>query len=151
MTKKNAPDMKVEDGNSNQPEIVKIDGDATIEATGDLTINTPMERSAPDTGAKAMMPGDELPADVAAVVEANKPKTKKVVTGKHVITGKDVVKEVAVPYEKDYSAGRKLFPVHTAVNGSYNGRRINLVAGGEVYLNEKELKVFRNYVHGEGK
>lgn len=125
--------------------------DLVVEAEN-VVVNQPMERNGEAAGAKTIGMGSELPADVQAVLDENAaPKTKKVTTGTNVITGEPVVKDVAVPYEKDYSKGRKLFPIHTAVNGSYNGRRINLVKGEEVYLSKEELEIFRNYVSGAGK
>lgn len=114
----------------------------TIQAE-EVIVNAPMERNAPDTGAKAM-----LPEDIQAVVNEN----KKVVAGRHVITGETTYKDApVVKAPRDWSEGRKLFPVHKAITGSLNGRKFDMKVGDEVYLNADELKLFRMYVSGAGK
>lgn len=108
-----------------------------------VTLNT--ERNGDPAGAKADM---DLPADVKAVVEENAPMVQ---TGKDIRDGKPVMKPAPIkPKAEDFSEGRKLFPVHTSVEGSFNTRKISLKQGEKVYLNEDELAIFRNYVSGSG-
>lgn len=134
-----------------QPEVVKIEGNVAIEASGDVTVTTPTERVGDPAGAKAMM-DEPLPADVQKAMAENKapakpaPKTKRVKTGVDVRNGQDVMKDVPVKQERDYSEGRNLYTAHTMISGSYNGRRINLTKGGEVYLSDREYEIFKSYV-----
>lgn len=127
--------------------------DLVVEAEN-VVVNQPMERNGEAAGAKAMA-DEDMPADLQAVMDENKepapakPKTKKVKTGTNVLTGKDVVKDVPVVEERDYSKGRTLYTAHSMISGSYNGRRINLSKGGDVYLDENEYEIFKPYVNAK--
>jgi hypothetical protein len=79
--------------------------------------------------------------------------TQDVITGKHILTGENIVKERPVPKPpKNWSTpDRKQYQVHTSITGSVNNRALKLVKGEWVYLNEDELQIFRMYVSGAGK
>lgn len=104
----------------------------TIDAE-DVVINNSREITSPDAGAKT----DEY---------------MEVASGRNIFTGETLMKQVSVPKTpKDWSEGRKKFPVHKAITGSLNNRKFDLKVGDDVYLNADELSIFRLYVAGAGK
>lgn len=71
---------------------------------------------------------------------------KKVVTGRDIRDGSDVIKEIEVEIQKDHSEGRMLKKAHSSITGSVQGRKFDLKPGDEVYMNEDEALVFKAYV-----
>lgn len=126
-----------------QPEIVKIEGNVAIEASGDVTVTTPMERNGEAAGAKADM--DELPADIQKTMDENKDYAPTDPSGPPVPeSGPAGVIPKAEPQAD--TEGRTAYMAKTTISGSFNGRPVNLVAGQEVMLDAGEFRVFKSYL-----
>lgn len=70
-----------------------------------------------------------------------------VITGKNIMTGEMVKKPApAKAPKKDFSEGRTVYTATAAMKGSMGNRKIELIPGEEVHLNEDEYAVFKAYV-----